>query len=819
MDDKRIFSKKKLIKDFLNFDWKNYIETYPDLKYIETKEDAWYHWINYGKHENRVITKLNTEEFENFDWKTYVTLYDDLKNVKTKEDAWNHWIIHGKHENRNIHKITNFEEFENFDWKTYVTLYDDLKNIKTKEDAWNHWINHGKNENRICENIFLFEDYFTFDWQKYINNYEDLQYITTKEEAWKHFINYGFSECRKMNDVAEIELNEYKKIIEDENIYEEIDYSCNKIYFKEKYTNCGKHLFGWKGTMNYLVENFKFNDKIFNKKYYFDEWLEKLLVWGNKILNKKCLDIITDNDLQLITFLHCPPFKYNNNNKDYDNLLLNDDSLLNENIIELINSKNLFYSIKYLYVLSIHHKNYIINIFPQFKNKILSLYHPINITNYNKNELFDINKFNDNKKIYHIGWWLRNFVTFFNLKLPNGYNKITLIKQEFKQQFDTKFTDIDENIKIINELKDDEYIKIFNNSCVFCDLVDCVANNVVLECIKYNTPIIIKRIPSVEEYLGKDYPLFFNDESELEIFKNEKTLITKISEANKYLIKMDKKPFMLETFLNKVNYDINKLTINDNKYKLTWLYYLDDENIDIEKHISIFNYQLSIENIKLIIVNAVETKNIMLDKYKNDNINIINVDNNLSVDEIYKIFIDNSVTEYLVFKKFNNFLNEEHFSDLCINYLDNNSTFDIIIFKNNKNYNQIKNIENNNYDNELNIDLQLNDDNSESSNESSILSNESNLNEMYQINDNIIETTSLNEEIESEKDTELELENNNENLLNSIQVENYNFEDTNINILWRKSIHSYITNFSKNFWINCHKNHLNIFEIKYKNIE
>jgi hypothetical protein len=879
--NKRVFSKKKLIKDFLNFDWKNYIDNYSDLSYIETKEDAWYHWINYGKHENRKINNYNNneefkenkenkefkdlkefkefdwksyissyddlkniktkeeawkhwinhgknenriinnenledlKEFKIFDWKYYISLYDDLKDIKTKEEAWKHWITHGKNENRIISNIENLQEFKEFDWKSYISLYDDLKDIKTKEEAWKHWINYGKNENRLCENIFLFDDFNTFDWNKYINNYEDLQYITTKEEAWRHFIEFGFNESRKINDLNEYQLNEYKKILEDENIYQESDFSVNKIYFKKKYTNCGKHLFGWKSCMNYLVEKIKLNDKSFNKKYYFDEWIEKLLVWGNKLFNKKCLDIINDNQLQLITFLHCPPFKSYDVDLYSNNLILNDDSLLNENIIELINTNNLFYSIKYLYVLSISHKNYIINNFPKFKNKVVSLYHPININNYNKSDLFDINSFVNNKEIYHIGWWLRNFTSFFNFKIPDGYKKITLVKQEFQEEFDNKFGDIDTNNKIIYELNDEDYIKIFNKSCIFCDLVDCVANNVVLECIKYNTPIIIKRLPSVEEYLGTDYPLFFNDESELEIYKDEESFIKKINKAHNYLKKMDKKFLNLETFLNKINYDIDKLVINNNKYKLTWLYYLNKEETDIEKYISVFNYQLSIENIKLIIINSLKTKISVLEKYNNynDNITIINVDDKLDIHEIYKIFVNNSTTEYLVFKKFNNILNEEYFSDLCINYFDNNSTFDIIIFKsNNENVDSEMN-------NILNNDLQIHDDNSESSNDSSTISNESNINEMYQLNDNEIE---INEDMESEIDIN-ESENvkrnnnNDEHLLNSLQVQNYNFIDDNINILWRKSIHSYLTNFDNNFWINCHKNHLNIFEISYKN--
>ena len=50
---------------------------------------------------------------------------------------------------------------------------------------------------------------------------------------------------------------------------------------------------------------------------------------------------------------------------------------------------------------------------------------------------------------------------------------------------------------------------MFTNSVVFADIIDGVANNTILECIYFNTPIIIRRTESSEEYLGSEYPLFF----------------------------------------------------------------------------------------------------------------------------------------------------------------------------------------------------------------------------------------------------------------------------------------------------------------------
>ena len=812
MNDKSMNDKDKKTnnKEFKSFDWKSYIKVNNDLFYINSKEEAWTHWINYGKYENRVTHNfIDTEEFKNFDWKYYVKKYDDLSCIKTKELAWKHWINYGKYEKRVINNLEpNSEEYNKFDWQNYVNNYNDLLYIKTKEEAWSHWINHGKTENRICDNIFLFDDYKNFNWKKYINNYEDLTYIDSKEEAWKHFILYGFNEGRKLNDKKEIELYEFKKIIEQEDSIENTDFSLNKIYFKKKYTNCGKHFFGWKSSMNYLLENYNFTNNDFNKKYYFDEWIEKLLVWGNGLQNQKCLNTINTENLQLITFLHGPPFE--NYNSDFVNkhLILNDDSLLNKNIIDMIISNNLLCSITFLYVLSIYHKNYIINNYPEFKNKVVSLYHPIDINNYEQNELFSVSKFISNKNIYHIGWWLRNFTSFCNFKVPENYNKLILLKQDFKREFNEKFLSIDKNIQIMNEVNDDQYKEIFSSSCIFCDLVDAIANNVVLECIKYNTPLIVRRIPSVEEYLGVNYPLFFDDELELSMYADQKKLNKKIIEANEYFLKMDKTPFMLETFSNKIRYDINKLKINNDTYKLTWLYYLNNETDDIESYISIFNNQLSIENIKLIIINSLSSKIELLEKYNSYNIIIINVDSYLTMNEIYDIFIKKSTTEFLFFKKFNNIYTDENYSNLCISFFEDNPTFDVIIFNGNEKMNTYDEI------NSINILKLLDDSSSESSNPSDILSESSN--KIFNLEKNTLETeleTELEIELDTDSISEKSYLENNEKLLTYSQIYNYNFHDQNINILWRKSIHSFIDTFDENFWLNCHKKHFNIFEM------
>jgi hypothetical protein len=47
-------------------------------------------------------------------------------------------------------------------------------------------------------------------------------------------------------------------------------------------------------------------------------------------------------------------------------------------------------------------------------------------------------------------------------------------------------------------------------------LLDAGGCTTVIDCISRNVPIIINRHESLIEFLGKDYPLFYDDESQLQ---------------------------------------------------------------------------------------------------------------------------------------------------------------------------------------------------------------------------------------------------------------------------------------------------------------
>ena len=171
-----------------NFDWQFYIKIYNDLSKINTKEEAYKHYIKYGKKEGRICNK---EKYNTFDWKFYLKLYDDLHDINNKNDAFKHYINNGIKEGR----ICSKETYNNFDWKFYVELYDDLKCVTDENNAFKHYINNGIKEDRVCNK----EKYDTFDWEFYTELYDDLKHITNENMALKHYINSGIKENRIYN--------------------------------------------------------------------------------------------------------------------------------------------------------------------------------------------------------------------------------------------------------------------------------------------------------------------------------------------------------------------------------------------------------------------------------------------------------------------------------------------------------------------------------------------------------------------------------------------------------------------------------------------
>ncbi len=127
---------------------------------------------------------------------------------------------------------------------------------------------------------------------------------------------------------------------------------------------------------------------------------------------------------------------------------------------------------------------------------------------------------NENKTIVQVGWYLRKLHGIFMLPVKN-YKKIflkitnfdlnPLIEDEKKRLLETgEFEErMYETAETVKYLPDEKYDKLLSENIVFVNLYDASANNAVIECIVRNTPLLVNPIEPVVEYLGPEYPFYY----------------------------------------------------------------------------------------------------------------------------------------------------------------------------------------------------------------------------------------------------------------------------------------------------------------------
>jgi hypothetical protein len=167
------------------------------------------------------------------------------------------------------------------------------------------------------------------------------------------------------------------------------------------------------------------------------------------------------------------------------------------------------------------------------------LYHPIP----DAESEFNVHRIDDNTSIVLIGSQLRRISTIFRLKVPNNYDKLWLPGRAINQTISLLNEECEESaiilspkelnsVQILN-LDNEDYDSVVNNSFVILDQINASANNVVIECISRNIPLFCNRLPAIEEYLGSDYPLYFDSIEHLEALILDKDTIKK---AYHYLV-------------------------------------------------------------------------------------------------------------------------------------------------------------------------------------------------------------------------------------------------------------------------------------------
>ncbi len=115
-----------------------------------------------------------------------------------------------------------------------------------------------------------------------------------------------------------------------------------------------------------------------------------------------------------------------------------------------------------------------------------------------------------------------------------------------------------ETVEFYEERDNDGYDDLFVSNVIFIKLFDASAVNTIVECIVRNTPLIVNRIPATEEYLGKEYPLFFTSMSDIPRLLEDRNVLA----AHNYLKNMNKSFLTLTDFLKTFEDSMTRLLEN-----------------------------------------------------------------------------------------------------------------------------------------------------------------------------------------------------------------------------------------------------------------
>lgn len=120
-------------------------------------------------------------------------------------------------------------------------------------------------------------------------------------------------------------------------------------------------------------------------------------------------------------------------------------------------------------------------------------------------------------RLVQVGYWLRRLTSIWEVRVPSNWEKywinradhgyVCLEKEIFHEH---KGKSVTQNTVHTLQLSNDEYDTFLSRSVMFIDLYDSSCNNTIIEAIVRHVPIVTRRLPSTEEYLGKDYTLFFD---------------------------------------------------------------------------------------------------------------------------------------------------------------------------------------------------------------------------------------------------------------------------------------------------------------------
>lgn len=314
------------------------------------------------------------------------------------------------------------------------------------------------------------------------------------------------------------------------------------------------HRGGWKSIITNLINNnIIANDtfhSIINNNILLVDIVEKYFLWEKK---EKIIDE------EWVGIIHIVP-----NTPNY---------LRNIQIENLLHNNYFNKSLKNcrgIIVLSNYLLNYLKYKLPP-SIKLKHIKHPTNMNECNKFniEVFIKNIYTNKIKIVQLGSQLRYLSSIYKIK--SNYKKLWLPGRKDKELlfhwlnkecsvFNISITDEEKNsVNLYYTHNFNEYDTIILNNIIIIHLINASANNAILELMYLNIPFFVNKLDAVIEYIGNDYPLYFNSLKEIEeIINNKELLIKKMKAGTNYLKKINKHDISLKYFNSEMLKFINE---------------------------------------------------------------------------------------------------------------------------------------------------------------------------------------------------------------------------------------------------------------------
>jgi hypothetical protein len=150
------------------------------------------------------------------------------------------------------------------------------------------------------------------------------------------------------------------------------------------------------------------------------------------------------------------------------------------------------------------------------------------------------------RRVIQIGWYGRNVRAIRQVQAPPGMSKLHIIDDKpwiraaaarVAAHAPTRTRPESGAVETCGYVNNATYDRLLAESIVLAEYFDVSASNTVVECIARGTPVLVNRLPALEEYLGSDYPLFFHD---IETAGRHLADRGRLEAAHRHLVGMDR---------------------------------------------------------------------------------------------------------------------------------------------------------------------------------------------------------------------------------------------------------------------------------------